>query len=177
MDKPVLASDAIDKTGAEPKVKRLIDIPTILFKEISRHLCEGAEELIWKADGQYQWRRLIANHRYTGFAGAIGLRIIDEAAYFVIWGRHPEPADCEYAFEPPAVLRIRAGSVQGGVWTCTRGNLICEAITAELFFHGGLNLEWPCANLISMIIMRASQLARDPACVKQAYWDGYGDKP
>jgi len=177
MEKPRLTGSALENENLTSTGLRLADIPRILFDELSVRVGSGEESSIRLSYGDYRLRRLAENHELVGFPGAIGLRQSDGTMSFALWGCCPKPTDCETVFEPRPSLKIKAGPVSGGVWAYGRGNLISEAISAELAACCGLDLESPIVTLVSLILVRAHQLARDPSLVKQAYWDGFGEKP
>lgn len=152
---------------------RILDMPRILFDEISARLGIGEVEEIDRYDGVFRMRRLDPNHRHVGFAGAIGHRtFVNDAATLHLWPRVPEPGDKDMVYEVLPILRITAHTASDGVWTATHGNLKKEKARAELDTSYGLNLELTGALLVAMILVRASDLVRDPTCVKRTFWDG-----
>ena len=157
----------------EPRPLRLLDIPRFLFEEISAVLGIGEEHEIRLSRGTYRVRAVNPAHRATGFEGAVGFRsMYDDYFQFVIWGIMPKQESADTVAEPRALLGIEARPVDGGVWTISRGNYVVESLTAELPFSDGLNLESSAVKIIALALVRASDLARDPGCLKSAYWDG-----
>jgi len=150
--------------NSQPKqVFRLAEVPLILFDEVSAQLGIGEEFLF---DG-FRCRILDPNSKHTGFEGTIGLRTFDEFnRAFVIWGRVPSPEQKDTVAEPVHLLNIHAWPE----WVNRDSTLTSDVIRADLQ-RSGYSLEGSAATLIALCFLRASQLARDPACRKRRFWE------
>ncbi|MBI5655176.1 hypothetical protein HZC53_06020 [Candidatus Uhrbacteria bacterium] len=175
MEKRVVGAER-QAIGEERNVLRLLDIPVVLFGELSDKLGAADEHTVRLSHGEFRVRQLRAVPGFSDFAGAIGLQVGDRFARFVVWHRSPKDEDRDSVFEPEPLLKITASPSDGGVWTCSQGNLMTERLRAELMSCYGLNLEHAAVVMISMVLLRAHQLVRNPECVKMDYWDGMTER-
>lgn len=158
---------------------RVSDIPLILYTEISSHFGIGEEESYSSSDDTVFWRRRILNPELPliGFKGTIGVDKRYDRFYFELWPFYfseiKERNEREYYRSRP-MLHISAGPRSGGVWAYGRGNLMVEAANADLKLSD-VNLANPSIRFIArfaaMILFRASQIACDPRCVGERYWE------
>ncbi len=172
METDISARDRLSKEGY-----KLLEVPKILYDELSAAFGTGEETRVRVTGiphGRFVVRAIAITHPEAAFTGAIGVEVNEylELSSFAIWPRRPTPDDEDSAGAPYACLSLCASARETGVWTAVRGNHMADALTAELTYHG-LDLRSPSVPFVSLVLMRASQLARDPACVGRAFWDGY----
>lgn len=167
-----------DSSLIERQSFRVSDIPLILYAEISSRFGIGEEE---SSPNSYNglWKRRILNQElpFIGFKGTTGFEKSYERFHFELWPFHlseiKDPEERDYHRRRPT-LRISAGPRSGGVWAYGRGNLMVEAVNADLKLDD-VNLANPSirfvARFAAMILFRASQIACDPRCVGERYWE------
>lgn len=164
-----------EQSAPEPGNVSLLTIPEMLFEEVREVL--GTGELFNIANRGDRWRciALRPDHRYTGFAGAIGWRGEDGAfGTLVLWPRVPRPETVDSVAGPLPVLKIHACAKMSGVWAYGRGEHLQETITADFDYYGTA-VTSPAMRLIAPLLLRAHQLASDPRVVAMSFWEA--DRP
>ena len=162
-------------TEREGQSFRVSDIPLILYTEISSHFGIGDEES-GLSYGAGFWRRRSLNHeiQFVGFKGTIGVEKYFERFFLRLWPFYSSEVTEPYRWDGP-VLEISAGPRSGGIWAYGSGNLMVEAANADLKLRDVNLLTRPTirfvARFAAMILFRASQIARDPRCVGERYWE------
>jgi hypothetical protein len=147
------------------------EIPGFLFNEISEQLGIGEETTISTRGMGYRFRKLNPNHKITGFEGAIGIRSVGrhtKHVTFALWGVLPRGEDD--VFEPEPILELTAGPENGGLWAYGSGNYVVEKIRAGFPFTD-LALGYPAIRFLCLVLYRASEMAENPICVKDHYWE------
>ena len=152
----------------ETKGYSVNEIPLLLYEELSHHLTLGEETEIHIENKKYRLKKLDPSHKATGFPGAIGIEKSYDHVRFVLWFR--TPSGTESVFEPDPILKIDAGPKDQGVWATGKGKFIKESILVK-FPWIGITLESESIKLISLILYRASELTRNPECIKDSYWE------
>ncbi len=163
-------SDATD-VPVKAEVLRLVQVPDLLFEEMGDKLGMGPESEV----GKWRVRALNPAHRLIGFAGSIGLvHHHDDNHDFKLW---PFVFDRSHldGYDMDEVIRIHVFPGETGLWVYGKGNEVRVGIQGTLTYSQGVNLLRPYAILASLILMRASMLAQNPAMPReQSYWDGHG---
>lgn len=145
----------------------LLDIPLILYLELSAKLGMGDE--IAKGSDE-RLRLLCSASRLVGFQGFIGFTSrFGDVHEFTLYFQQPALHE-EDEFGDPRCLSILVRSFSTGAWAFGRGELMRDSCTAWLH-SSSLDLESPALQLASLILLRASQLARDPRCHADQFWE------
>ncbi len=165
--------------GAIERPLSVLDIPEILFREVSERLGIDEEFVARTEHGLHTARVLNADHRILmGFRAAVGFRRITRvASLFVFWDDIPQPREkySEDIFPPNEVITISAGPSSVGIWALGSGEKMRERATARLY--SSLLLETPYARLAALILFRASTFASDPRCRSKSWWDASFTEP
>ena len=159
---------------------RVSDIPLILYAEVSSHFGVGDEVTgPHRRDPEGFWKRRTLNHEISlvGFKGVIETKKSHNCSYFNLWAFNPweikDRNERDYWLSR-TTLQISAGPCSGGVWAYGRGNLMVESANANLELSN-VNLANPSirfvARFAAMILFRASQIACDPRCLRERYWE------
>jgi hypothetical protein len=167
MNRSIVRADALSKSASQTAPSRFAEIPPIIYREISEKLGKGEE----KTSGRYlRYRLLDPSSPVTGFPGVIGLHVFDEGRTdFGLWHRMPE-GDGEWFADLPQVLKIEARPMSTGIWAYGRGTEKQDVIMAAMY-SDGWPLDSPEITLVSLCMLRASQLARNPSCRPGRFWD------
>jgi hypothetical protein len=157
----------------------ILDLPRLLFEELSAKLGSGETfETIINARG-YDCRRLDPQHPLVGFEGTLSYEPpsggwVNNA--LLVWDRKLKPEYKRDEWEPSPIFALRARSLNAGVWAAGSGNLKQTGATIE-FPGEPLEIRYPACRLVALITLRAHQLAHDPNCQSQRFWDGFGETP
>ena len=166
-----MADDALFASTAIASTLRVVDIPRLLYNEVSARLGVGDEyDITLTFGGHYRCRKLNPETRLTGFPGAIGFHAWpgSDNQDFALWDRAPDSRNAETVFEPQRRVMIWAGARDAGVWTAFHGTLMHEKVMVEI---DQFDLANPVAKIVSLIMMRAHELASNPACRAETFWD------
>jgi hypothetical protein len=152
---------------------KVSDIPLILYTEISSRFGIGEEESHFENGIFWRQRNLYHEIPLVGFKGTIGVQKYFERFFFRLWPFYLSEVTDSYNRDRP-ILQISAGPRPSVVWIYGSGNLMIEAINADLKFEDAslFNLSTRfAARFAAMIFFRASQIACDPRCVGERYWE------
>ncbi len=169
----------VESDSAEEAEIGALDIPIIIFREVAKRLGGSKPPRIVPVmiGGDFNVIELDPNHSQTGFAGAIGLRVVEEAtgqapsAEFALWAAVPkgEPDD---VFEPEPILRIRASFESTG-WTYGQGHNLIGYIGVKLDSgkQNWVSLTNPAVDLGIQIIRMARDLVKSGKLALQRFWE------
>ena len=159
---------------------RVSDIPLILYTEVSSRFGVGDEVSDpHHSDPEGFWKRRNLNHeiQLVGFKGTIEAEKSHNHSYFNLWAFNPweiKDRDERDYWRSKTILRISAGSRSGGIWAYGHGNLMVETADADLKISD-VNLASPSirfvARFAALLLFRASQIACDPRCGGERYWE------
>lgn len=140
-------------------------VPFVLYREISKTLGIDSETKVTLDDRDYYMRKLDPNHVTTGFDAAVGIREdMHGVLTFALWESPPHSGEDNFLIRP--ILEISGGPYNTG----GAGSVIREDLWPHLDQYGGFSLTSRSANLVSLALFRASQLATDPNCISKEYW-------
>ena len=169
----------VESNGAEEAGIGVLDIPTIIFHEVAKRLGGSKPPRIVPVmiGGDFTVVELDPNHSQTGFAGAVGLRVVEEAAgqvpsaEFALWATVPkgEPYD---VFEPEPILRIRSSFESTG-WIYGQGHNLVGYIGVKLDSgkQNWVSLTNPAVDLGIQIIRMARDLVKSGKLALQCLWE------
>lgn len=148
------------------------DIPVALYHDLINHLGSSAKEESYDGEDGNWWRRRTFEISELKIISTIMVQKLHGNTYFKLWGLDLSglnPDEKDY-FSSRPLLEIRAGASSDGIWAYGRGNLISDKVKIS-FSMDHISLENPILVLMSLIMIRAHQIASNPACLKDRYWE------
>ncbi len=150
----------------------IVQLPALLFKEVAQSVGlhnDPSNEV----SETYCVYRLNPNHPAVDFEAV--LELIREPDWnrssLVIWKGMPEKRDDVFSNRP--IARVAAGPAETGVWVRGSGNAMKEQAWAQFEQVRGnaISVRSPAFKFISLLFLRASQLAYDPNLVQKEFWE------
>lgn len=156
----------------QPVAMRISEIPRRIFEELSRSLGIEDEYRIHSEGNTYhRVRKIDPTHPWVGFPGVVGLQDLHGYPTFVLWPYPPKGEDS--VFEATPILSLTGGPQDTGTWAYGSGQKMKDETLIEVrgVYYSRMSAAHPAVRLIAAILIRASQLARDPACVTEQFWE------
>jgi hypothetical protein len=133
----------------------------LLYHNLSNRFGTGDEEKQSDLNRLILERQLNPDDPLVGFQGKIRFESSFGFTHFMLF---------ENIYFNDPILEITGGSLRGGIWTATNGDLMVSKLKAKFQIIHGLDLQSPATILIGRIIEAAGELAKNPMCECDVFW-------